>query len=192
MKATGAVVVAAMLFASALRAQARAHADDEARLGIDRIGSYLSYTWVDNAHGGWDLGAELDIGSVVLPTAHIVLGVNYLHAEIDRPGSIGPELSSSFHDLSATADLRLALFRWRRLEPFAGAGISGHFLGNDIAGDESLRRHYRGAKLGAQLFGGTAIDLTSDGSWSGYLELRRMEVPHVGRTTLRLGAFVRI
>lgn len=181
-----------MLSASALQAQARADTSDEARLGIDRLGSYLSYTWVDNAHGGWDLGAELDIGSVVIPTARIVLGVNYLRAEVNRPGSVGPELSSSFHDFSTTADLRLSLFRWRSLEPFVGAGISGHFLGNKIAGDESLRDRYSGSKLGAQFFGGAALDMNPDRTWSTYLELRRMEVPHVGRTTLRLGAFVRI
>lgn len=192
MRLTGAIAAALLLSASAIQAQARSDASDQAGLGIDRIGSYLSYTWVDDAHGGWDLGAELDIGSVVIPAARIVLGVNYLQADVDRPGSIGSELSSSFHDFSTTADLRLTLFRWRRLEPFVGAGIGGHFVGNDIAGDESLRERYRGAKLGAQLFGGTAVDLNASGSWSGYLELRRMEVPDVGRTTLRLGAFVKI
>ena len=181
-----------LLSASALQSQSSADSSEQAHLGIDRLGSYLSYTWVDHAHGGWDLGAELDIGSLVIPAAHIVLGVNYLHADVDRPGSIGSELSSSFHDFSTTADLRLTLFRWRRLEPFAGAGIGAHFLGNDIADDGTLRERYSGTELGAQFFGGMAIDLTSDRAWSGYLELRRMEVPHVGRTTVRLGAFVRI
>ena len=186
------VAAAVLLSASALQSQSSVESGERAHLGIDRVGSYLSYTWVDHAHSGWDLGAELDIGSIVIPAARVVLGVNYLHAEVDRPGSIGPELESSFHDFSTTADLRLTLFRWRRLEPFVGAGIGAHFLGNDIAGDESLRARYRGTKFGAQFFGGTAIDITSDRTWSGYLELRRMEVPHVGRTTVRLGAFVRI
>ena len=192
MRVIGAIAAAVMLSASAVQAQATADPGEEAGLGIDRVGSYLSYTWVDKAHGGWDLGAELDIGSVVIPAARIVLGVNYLRADADRVGTVGQELESSFHDFSTTADLRLTLFRWHRLEPFVGGGISGHFLGNDIAGSESLRERYRGAKLGAQVFGGTALDLTDDGVWSGYLELRRMEVPDVGRTTLRVGAFVRI
>ena len=132
------------------------------------------------------------VGWIVVPAAHVVVGVNYLSADADRAGSIGSELSSSFHDFSTTADLRLAIFRWHRLEPFVGAGIGVHFLGNDIAGDGTLHERYSGTKLGAQFFGGTAIDLTSDRTWSGYLELRRIEVPHVGRTTVRLGAFVRI
>lgn len=192
MKVFTVIAAAAMLSASAVQAQVRADTSDDARLGIDRVGSYLSYTWVDNAHGGWDLGAELDIGSIIVPNARIVLGVNYLKADVDRPERLGPVQSSSFHDFSTTADLRLTLFRWHRLEPFVGAGIGGHYLGNDIAGDDSLRRRYRGAKLGAQYFGGAAFDLTSDRSWSGYVELRRIEVPEVGRTTLRVGAFVRI
>ena len=192
MKATWAVAAATLLLAPASWSQSSADSSEKAHLGIDRVGSYLSYTWVDHAHGGWDLGAELDIGSVITPAAHLVVGANYLHAEADRPGSIGPELESSFHDFSLTADLRLALFRWHRLEPFAGAGAGVHFLGNDIAGDGTLRDRYSGTKPGAQFFGGTSLDLTSDRTWSGYLELRRMEVPHVGRTTLRLGVFVRI
>lgn len=192
MKATWAVAVAMLLSAPASWSQSSADSGEKAHLGIDRIGSYLSYTWVDHAHGGWDLGAELDIGSVFTPAAHLVVGANYLQADADRAGPLGAELESSFHDFSLTGDLRLALFRWRRLEPFAGAGVSVHFLGNDIAGDAALRDRYSGTELGAQFFGGTAIDLTSDRTWSGYVELRRMEVPHVGRTTLRVGAFVRI
>lgn len=181
-----------LLAAPASWSQSSANGSEEAHLGIDRVGSYLSYTWVDHAHGGWDLGAELDIGSVLTPAAHLVVGANYLHAEADRAGSIGSELESSFHDFSLTTDLRVALFRWRRLEPFVGAGVGVHFLGNSIDGDGTLRDRYSGTKFGTQLFGGTAMDITSDRTWSAYLELRRMEVPKVGRTTVRVGAFVRI
>jgi hypothetical protein len=188
----GVVGLAMALAAWTPRARAQVADDEQARLGIDRVGSYLSYTWVDHAHSGWDLGAELDIGSVVTPAARIVLGLNYLHAEVNRRGALGPELSSSFHDFSPTADLRFTLFRWGRMEPFAGAGIGGHFLGNNIAGDAALSDRYEGAKLGAQFFGGTAVDLTSDRSWSAYAELRRIEVPVVARTTFRLGAFMRL
>ncbi len=184
---------AAMLLAvSTSWAQSGSDGKERAHLGIDRVGSYLSYTWVDHAHGGWDLGAELDIGSIVVPAVHLVIGANYLHAEADRPGAIGSELESSFHDLSFTGDLRVTLFRWRRLEPFAGAGASVHFLGNDIVGDAALADRYSGTKPGAQIFGGTALDLTSDRTWSAYVELRRMEVSKVGRTTVRAGIFVRI
>ncbi len=192
MKATLVVAAAMLLAAPASWSQNGDGGGERAHLGIDRIGSYLSYTWVDRAHGGWDLGAELDIGSIIVPAAHLVVGANYLSAEADRPGSIGSELESSFHDFSLTADLRVALFRWHRLEPFAGAGASVHFLGNDIAGDGTLRDRYSGTKPGAQFFGGTALDLTSDRTWSAYVELRRMEVPNVGRTTVRAGVFVRI
>lgn len=190
----GALGIAAALLAptAPARAQEEGGGGGKARLGIDRLGSYLSYTWVDDAHSGWDLGAELDIGSVVSPAARIVVGVNYLEAMADRPGALGSELRSSFHDFSATADLRLTLFRWRRLEPFVGAGVSVHFLGNNIAGSAALRDRYSGTELGAQFFGGTAFDLTPGGRWSAYAELRRMQVPVVGRTTFRLGVFVRI
>jgi opacity protein-like surface antigen len=169
---------------------ARAQSDeDRPRLGIDRLGSYVSYTWVDDAQHGWDIGAELDVGSIATPKAHLVVGLNYLEADIDRKDVT---FQGSFHDFSATADLRFTLFRYWRFEPFAGAGVGVHFLGNDIDGPESFRSEYDGTKVGGQFFGGTAFDITSDRQWSAYAEVRRIAVSTVGRTTLRLGAFVRL
>lgn len=171
---------------------ARAQQEAQAPADANRVGSYLSYTWIGDARNGWDLGADLDLGAIVPGRARFMVGANYLEAEIDRVGPTGVPLGGSFHDVSVTADVRVTLVRAGAWQPFAGAGVGLHVLGNHITGDARVRDRYDGTALGAQLFGGTEVDLTDDRRWSGYLELRRIAVRTVGRTTVRLGAFVRL
>jgi hypothetical protein len=172
-----------------------AHAQDDtthARLGLDRVGSYLSYTTVEHARNGWELGADVDLGSVFRPALHLVAEANYLHADLDRRDAGGAAIPGSFHDFSVGAAARLTLFRVARFEPYVGAGLDLHFLGTDIAKSQPVHNDYTGFKLGGEYFGGVSFDLTRDRRWALYAEVRRMDVSPVSRTTYRLGFFVRM
>jgi len=171
---------------------ARAQDEEQATLGVKSVGSYLSYTWIDHARNGWDLGADVDVGSVVTPRAHILLEANYLHADLDRSDIEGTPLQGSFHDFSVSAALRVTLVHAARVEPYIGAGVGLHFLGNDFPAGQPYRDDYRGTKVGGEYFGGVSFDLTKDRRWALYGELRRIEVSTVPRTTVRAGFFVRL
>ena len=182
MKAKWAVAAAMLLSASALQSQSSADSSEQAHLqtstGWARIRATPGSTTARRLGAGRGAGHRIAGDSRRAHRAR-----RELPARRRRPaGQHRFGASSSFHDFSTTADLRLTLFRWRRLEPFAGAGIGAHFLGNDIAGDEALRGRYNGTELGAQFFGGMAIDLppTAPGPAT---SSSAGEVPHVGRTT---------
>lgn len=161
-----------------------------AQLGLDRVGSYLSYTTVEHARNGWELGGDVDVGSVFTPKLHLVAEANYLHADLHRfePGEVA--IPGSFHDFSVSMAARYSVAHVKRFEPYVGAGIGVHFLGTDIARSQPIHDDYTGAKLGGEYFLGVSFDLTS--RWALYGEVRRMEVPPASRTTYRLGFFVRL
>jgi hypothetical protein len=54
--------------------RASAQQQEHAHLGIDRIGSFLSWAWTDNGKHGHELGADLDIGSVFTPKLRLSVG----------------------------------------------------------------------------------------------------------------------
>lgn len=188
-----AVGAGTLLAAAVWTAGARAQSDStRAKLGLDRVGSYLSYTDVEHARNGWELGADLDLGSVIRPALHLVAEANYLQADLDRRDAVGAAIPGSFHDFSIGAAARLSLFHVARFEPYVGAGVGLHFLGTDIAKSQPVHDDYTGVKLGGEYFGGVSFDLTRDRRWALYAEVRRMEVSPVSRTTYRLGFFVRM
>ena len=76
-----AAVMGLMLFASSA---ARAQEEEHAHLGIDRFGTFLSWAWTDHGRHGHELGADLDIGSIITPKLRLSVGLNYFHADIDR------------------------------------------------------------------------------------------------------------
>ncbi|HEU4642448.1 MAG TPA: hypothetical protein VFS44_08335 [Gemmatimonadaceae bacterium] len=183
-----ACVIAAMTLAAR---GARAQDEDHAHWGLDRVGTYFSYTWIEDAKRGWELGGDIDVGSLG-PRARVVLGLDYFKADADRVNAFGMPLTGGFHDFATTVDVRVRLLRAGPLEPFAGAGVGVHFLGNDIRGDDRFASRYEGTEGSAQIFGGTEVALTSDRRVALYGEVRRILARAVGRTTVRLGAFFRL
>lgn len=173
-------------------AAAAAQQDTTAASHTTRVGSYLSYSWIPHAKNGWELGGEFDAGKLGTPALHLVFEGNWLQADLDRLDAAGAPVAGSFHDFSLGAALRWDFVHRDRLEPYAGAGVGVHFLGNGIRTDAALERAYRGTKVGGEVFAGVAWDVTRDGRWAAYVELRRVEVETVPRTTARLGAFLRI
>ena len=183
--------LAALACAFAAARSARAQSDSsQAQLGLDRVGSYLSYTTVEHARNGWELGGDLDLGSVFTPKLHLVAEANYLKADLHRfqPGDVA--IPGSFHDFSVSMAARYSVAHVNRFEPYVGAGVGLHFLGTDIARSQPIHDDYTGAKLGGEYFLGVSYDLTH--RWALYGEVRRMEVPPASRTTYRLGFFVRL
>ena len=169
-----------------------AQSDTTAASRTTRVGSYLSYSWIPHGKNGWELGGEFDAGKLGTPALHAVIEANWLQADVDRIDAAGAPIAGSFHDFSAGVALRYDFVHRNRLEPYAGVGVGAHFLGNDIRADTALHREYRGTKVGGEAFAGLAWDITRDGRWAAYVELRRVEVETVPRTTTRLGAFLRI
>lgn len=186
-----AAVVCAVLCVGAGARGAFAQSDStRAQLGLDRVGSYLSYTTVEHARNGWELGGDVDVGSVFTPKLHLLAEANYLHADLHRfqPGDVA--IPGSFHDFSLGMAARYSVVHVDRFEPYVGAGIGVHFLGTDIARSQPIHDDYTGAKLGGEYFLGVSFDLTR--RWALYGEVRRMEVPPASRFTYRLGFFVRL
>jgi hypothetical protein len=163
-----------------------------AHLGIDRVGSYLSYAWADHARRAREFGADIDLGSLVFPSLRLAAGLNYFTADVDRRGATGAPVSGSFHDFSMSGEASVAPVRFGRAEPYVGAGIGVHFRGDHDIDDPLVRDLYRGTVLGGHYFGGVSVDITRDRRWAGYVEVRRVEAQNVGRTLARLGAFVRL
>jgi outer membrane protein W len=173
-------------------ATAAAQGDTTVASRTTRVGSYLSYSWIPHAKNGWELGGEFDAGKLGTPVLHAVIEANWLQADVDRRDAAGAPIAGSFHDFSAGVALRYDFVHRDRLEPYAGVGVGVHFLGNGIRADTALQRAYRGTKVGGELFAGLAWDITRDGRWAAYVELRRVEVETVPRTTMRLGGFLRM
>ena len=161
-----------------------------AQLGLDRVGSYLSYTTVEHGRRGWELGGDVDLGSVFTRKLHVLAEVNYLHADVHRFDVDDVPIPGSFHDFSVSMAARYSVARVKRFEPYVGAGLGVHFLGTDIARSQPIHDAYTGAKLGGEYFLGISYDLTK--RWALYGEVRRMEVSPASRVTYRLGFFVRL
>ena len=172
--------------------RASAQQQEHAHLGIDRIGSFLSWAWTDNGKHGHELGADLDIGSVFTPKLRLSVGLNYFHADIDRRDHFGDPVDGTFHDFSVHAEASYELLRIDRFGPYVGAGVGVHFRGSDINNDiDNTARLYKGAVVGADLFGGTTFALTKSRRYSLYAEARRVEAQNVERTLARLGLIIR-
>jgi opacity protein-like surface antigen len=172
--------------------RASAQQQEHAHLGIDRIGSFLSWAWTDNGKHGHELGADLDIGSVFTPKLRLSVGLNYFHADIDRRDHFGDPVDGTFHDFSVHAEASYEVLRIDRFGPYVGAGVGVHFRGSDINNDvDNTARLYKGAVVGADLFGGTTFALTKSRRYSLYAEARRVEAQNVERTLARLGLIIR-
>lgn len=172
----------------------RAHAQEEehAHLGVDRLGSFLSWAWTDHAKSGHEIGADLDIGSVFSPKLRLAVGLNYFHADIDRRDHLGDPITGTFHDFSVHAEASYEIARIDRFGPYLGAGVGVHWRGSHIDPDiDDTGRLYRGAVVGADFFGGTTFALSTSRRYSLYAEARRVEAQHVERTLARLGIIVR-
>ena len=165
---------------------------EHAHLGIDRFGTFLSWAWTDNGKHGHELGADLDIGSVFTPKLRLSVGLNYFRADIDRRDHFGTPVDGTFHDFSVHAEASYEVLRINRFGPYVGAGVGVHFRGSDINDDvDNTARLYRGAVIGADLFGGTTFALTKSRRYSLYAEARRVEAQNVERTLARLGLIIR-
>jgi len=185
-----ATVALAALCLGAQRASAQQQ--ERAHLGIDRIGSFLSWAWTDNGKHGHELGADLDIGSVFTPKLRLSVGLNYFHADIDRRDHFGDPVDGTFHDFSVHAEASYEVLRIDRFGPYVGAGVGVHFRGSDINNDvDNTARLYKGAVVGADLFGGTTFAITKSRRYSLYAEARRVESQNVERTLARLGLIIR-
>lgn len=172
--------------------RARAQEQEHAHLGIDRFGTFLSWAWTDHGRHGHELGADLDIGSIFTPRLRLSVGLNYFHADIDRRNHLGEPVDGTFHDFSLHAEGSYELFRVDRFGPYVGAGVGVHFRGSDINNDiDDDARLFRGAVIGADLFGGTTFALTKSRRYSLYAEARRVEAKNVERTLARVGLIIR-
>lgn len=173
--------------------RAHAQAQEHAHLGIDRVGSFLSWAWTDHGTHGHELGADLDIGSVFTPKLRLSVGLNYFHADIDRRNHLDAPVNGTFHDFSLHAEGSYEVVRIGRLGPYLGAGVGVHFRGSHIDNDvDDTARLFRGAVIGADLFGGTTFALTKSRRYSLYAEARRVEAQNVERTLARLGIIIRL
>jgi len=114
----------------------RAHAQEQERahLGVDRLGSFLSWAWTDHGRRGHELGADLDIGSIISPKLRLAVGLNYFHADIDRRDHLGDPVDGTFHDFSVHAEASYEIARIGRLGPYVGAGMGVHWRGSGDAG----------------------------------------------------------
>ena len=187
---TLAVLVAAMLAGAAARAQAQEQ--EHAHLGVDRLGSFLSWAWTDHGTHGHELGADLDIGSIFTPKLRLAVGLNYFHADIDRRDHFGEPVDGTFHDFSMHAEASYEIIRIGRLGPYVGAGVGVHWRGSSIDNDiDNTARLYKGAVVGGDIFGGTTFALTESRRYSLYAEARRVEAQNVERSLARLGIIIR-
>jgi hypothetical protein len=101
-------------------------------------------------------------------------------------------VDGTFHDFSVHAEASYEVLRIDRFGPYVGAGVSVHFRGSDINNDvDNTSRLYKGAVVGADLFGGTTFALTKSRRYSLYAEARRVEAQNVERTLARLGLIIR-
>lgn len=183
-------VVVATLIAAAPRA--RAQEQEHAHLGVDRFGSFLSWAWTDHGTHGHELGADLDIGSIISPKLRLALGLNYFHADIDRRNHLGNPVDGTFHDFSVHAEASYEILRIGRLGPYVGAGVGVHWRGSSISNDiDDTARLYDGAVIGGDFFGGTTFALTQSRRYSLYAEARRVEARHVERSLARVGIIIR-
>jgi opacity protein-like surface antigen len=177
-----------------LLAAPRAHAQEgeHAHLGVDRLGSFLSWAWTDHGQHGHELGADLDIGSIFTPKLRLAVGLNYFRADIDRRDHFDDPVDGTFHDFSLHAEASYEIVRIGRLSPYVGAGVGVHWRGSDINDDvDNTARLYKGAVVGGDFFGGATFALTKSRRFSLYAEGRRVEAPNVERTLARLGIIVR-
>lgn len=189
MRLTVACVAALLALAPRARAQS---ADEHAHLGVDRLGSFLSWAWTDHGKQGHEFGADLDIGSIFSPRFRLAVGLNYFKADIDRRDHLGDPVSGTFHDFSAHAEASYELVRIGRLGPYVGAGVGVHWRGSSIDNDiDNTARLYKGAVVGGDFFGGTTFALTASRRFSLYAEARRVEAQHVERTLARIGIIIR-
>jgi hypothetical protein len=184
------LAVAAMLVVAAPRAHAQEQ--ERAHLGVDRFGSFLSWAWTDHGRHGHELGADLDIGSIISPKLRLAVGLNYFHADIDRRDHLGDPVDGTFHDFSVHAEASYEIIRIGRLGPYVGAGVGVHWRGSSIDNDiDNTARLYKGAVAGGDFFGGTTFALTQSRRYSLYAEARRVEAQNVGRSLARLGIIIR-
>ena len=109
------LAIAAVLAAAAPRA--RAQEQEHAHLGVDRFGSFLSWAWTDHGRHGHELGADLDIGSIISPRLRLAVGLNYFHADIDRRNHLDQPVDGTFHDFSVHAEASYEIVRIGRLGP---------------------------------------------------------------------------
>jgi hypothetical protein len=187
---TLALAAAALLAAAAPRA--RAQEQERAHLGVDRLGSFLSWAWTDHGTHGHELGADLDIGSIFSPRLRLAVGLNYFHADIDRRDHLGQPVDGTFHDFSVHAEASYEIIRIGRLGPYVGAGVGVHWRGSDINNDiDNTARLYKGAVVGGDFFGGTTFALSRSRRYSLYAEARRVEAQNVERSLARLGIIIR-
>lgn len=185
------VACLALLLALAPRARAQ-DAEEHAHLGVDRLGSFLSWAWTDHGKQGHEFGADLDIGSIFSPRFRLAVGLNYFKADIDRRDHLGSPIDGTFHDFSVHAEASYELVRIGRLGPYLGAGVGVHWRGSSIDNDiDNTARLYRGAVVGADLFGGTTFALTKSRRYSLYAEARRVEAQNVERSLARVGIIIR-
>lgn len=186
-------ILAAACVAAQLVSAPRALAQEEhAHLGVDRLGSFLSWAWTDHAQRGREIGADLDIGSVFSPKLRLAVGLNYFHADIDRRDHLGDPVNGTFHDFSVHAEASYEIARIDRFGPYVGAGVGVHWRGSHIDGDiDNTARFYKGAVVGGDFFGGTTFALSKSRRFSLYAEARRVEAQNVERTLARLGIIVK-
>lgn len=189
-RSTLALAAVAMLAAAAPHAGAQEQ--ERAHLGVDRLGSFLSWAWTDHGTHGHELGADLDIGSIFSPRLRLAVGLNYFHADIDRRDHLGQPVDGTFHDFSVHAEASYEIVRIGRLGPYVGAGVGVHWRGSDISNDiDNTARLYKGAVVGGDFFGGTTFALSQSRRYSLYAEARRVEAQNVGRSLARLGIIIR-
>jgi hypothetical protein len=187
--ALGASVAAALALSSS---GASAQDGEQAHLGVDRFGSFLSWAWTDHGKHGHELGADLDIGSIFSPRFRLSVGLNYFHADIDRRDHLGDPVDGTFHDFSVHAEASYEIARIGRLGPYVGAGVGVHWRGSDIDDDiDDTARLYKGAVIGGDFFGGTTFALTKSRRYSLYAEGRRVEAQNVERSLARVGIIIR-
>jgi hypothetical protein len=189
---TGALACAIVAILAVAAPRALAQEQEHAHLGVDRLGSFLSWAWTDHGRHGHELGADLDIGSIVSPRLRLAVGLNYFHADIDRRNHLGQPVDGTFHDFSVHAEASYEILRIGRFGPYVGAGVGVHWRGSDIDNDiDNTARLYKGAVVGGDFFGGTTFALTQSRRYSLYAEARRVEAQNVGRSLARLGIIIR-
>jgi outer membrane protein W len=186
-------ILAVACIAAQLVSAPRALAQEEhAHLGVDRLGSFLSWAWTDHAKHGREIGADLDIGSVFSPKLRLAVGLNYFHADIDRRDHLGDPVIGTFHDFSVHAEASYEIARIDRFGPYVGAGVGVHWRASHINDDiDNTARLYKGAVVGGDFFGGTTFALSKSRRFSLYAEARRVEAQNVERTLARLGIIVK-
>jgi hypothetical protein len=164
---------------------------------------HVGYAVVTKADDAIEFGASTEMNAFSKQYLRLVTGVDYMSTRTKREITGGAVPEGSFSDLGVYGDARLRPFRVKVVAPYLGIGLGLHFRSNDYqaadgASDDVKRATkniadlYDGVGICAQGSVGVLVDGTESGAWGVSGDVRSIKGADVGRTSIRVGLFVRL